>query len=628
VPDVRQPKGPCQSSPAEGCLSPAATSAMPPIMPSPRAHSPLPFAPAPFRLLASSSLRLCFPACLLVLAACSPSLRDVDARAQRLTHERSRALGGGAHAPTLDAADPADTQRPSQWDRRPLSNNPAAQELHYRPADEARDIAARLDRYTEDLQPADPSAVIPLTLTEALRIAQAESREHRSAEEEYILAAIRLLIERHLWGPRLFNDTSLSIFGQGDDGDFRSAVGIINELRLAQRLPYGGSVEAAFITRATDQLRQTASGGYTQSSELILRGDIPLLRGAGLVAQESLIQAERSLVYAARRFENFRRDLMLALAIDYFNLLELQANIQNQVKQVERLELILRGERSRFEAGRIAQFRVAIAENDVLNARATLASQRESFILALERFKLRVGIAPERPITLDPVVPGFPEPDIQLHDAVRLALEFRLDLQNQRDALDDAGRAVAVARNQLLPDLDLGARVGIPTDPDDRTGGVAISPDNLSYNASITFGLPLDREQERLRLRQSTINFQRAQRELELLRDRVAIDARQSVRNIDLARFQLQLAEQRVRINQSRVEEVRLKQDQVDTQTQVDAANALQQAENARERARTDLRIAILSFLRDTGQLRIARSGAFERLPGMDEAPEPAPDPS
>jgi outer membrane protein TolC len=194
--------------------------------------------------------------------------------------------------------------------------------------------------------------------------------------------------------------------------------------------------------------------------------------------------------------------------------------------------------------------------------------------------------------------------------------------------VDDARRAVENAKNQLLPDFNFAGRVGFPTDPHAREGGVAFQPEDLNYQAGVTFGLPLDREQERLSLRAATISLEQRIREYSRSRDTVAVGVRQAVRNIDLARFQLRLAEARVRVNEQRVEELRLKSDEVDTQTQVDAANNLQDSRSALERARTALRNAILNYLRDSGVLRVRRDGTFEAIPGMDQPPAPPPAPA
>ncbi|MFI4896369.1 MAG: TolC family protein, partial [Phycisphaerales bacterium JB059] len=197
-----------------------------------------------------------------------------------------------------------------------------------------------------------------------------------------------------------------------------------------------------------------------------------------------------------------------------------------------------------------------------------------------------------------------------------LALEYRLDLQNRRDRLDDQRRAVANARNELLPDLNLDASVSLPTDPDEMNGGFSLDPDELDYSVGATFSLPLDRRIEKLGLRRAMIALERAQRTYDEFRDGVIIAARQAVRNVDLARFQLQLAEEQVRINELGLEELLIREDS-DPQSIVDRRNDLLDAENARDQAIADLRNAILEYLLATGQARVRPDGAFEPLPGM-----------
>jgi hypothetical protein len=572
---------------------------------------------------------------LAAVAGCGHGMEQIDARTQRALLERSERLDGGSVTPSRTYPSVAETQRGGQAAKEPASVNPPAADLRFQPADETRDIAKRLEMYDEQaLATADAEGrVLKLTLKAALQIGQKSAREYLNAEEEYILAAIRVLIERHLWGPRLFNDTTVAAAGTGDQGDFNSALTVVNDLKVSQRLPYGGTVEAAWVARATEQLRNRVTGQYEQSSELTLDATIPLLRGAGLVAQESLIQSERNLVYAARNFEDFRRTFLVAIARDYFDLLESAAQIKNQEQQVALLRDIQRGESARYEAGRIAEYQVNIAANDVLEATASLAGQREQYILRLEQFKTRLGVDPLTPVDLTHETLELPDPDISLEEAVERALTYRLDLQNRRDQVDDARRGVANARNAILPDLNLAGHVGVPTDPRTREGGVLVQPEDLNYSTSVTFGLPLDRDIERLQLRTAIIGYQQRERDLSLFRDQVAIGVRQSVRNIDLARFQLQLAERQVEINQRRVYELSIRQDQVDTRTKVDAANSLQSAQSSRDQAITRLRNAILDYLRDSGQLRVKRDGTFEPIPGMEGAPtrpmgpEPVPPP-
>lgn len=568
-----------------------------------------------FRAL-SALVSLSIAAGSVCVWGCSRGLSDIDRVTNRLMAERISAIGAGEVAPIRESPDVRGLREANQFDENPGTTNPSVDTLSFTPADEARDVAARLDAYSRQAL-GEGQEVRELRITDAFRIAQRTGREYLNAEEDYLLAAISLLIEQHQWGPRLFNDTSLAIGAEGDEGTFNNALSVVNSLRATQRLPYGGEVEARWVWRATEQLRSSVSGQYQQSSELILGGNIPLLRGGGMVARESIIQAERDIIYAARSFEDFRRSYLTDIANDYFTLLQTQSEIVNQERQNESLRRVNEETQAKVDAGRESRFRVAIVENDLLDGISRLASLREQYILQLDRFKIRLGLDPKEPIDIAPLDFELAEPEVDEYAAAQLALEYRLDLQNQRDRVTDARRAVAIAKNNTLADLDISGQVGIPTDPNAREGGVAFDPDYTRYSAGLDLSLPLDRRIEQLGLKRAIVQLERQVRAYERERDDVVVSARSAVRRIDQARFSLTLAERQVAINRERVREQRLKSDLVDAQSIVDSENALLQSENGRDRARTALRNAILDYLLVTGQMRVAPGGEFQPLPGM-----------
>lgn len=576
---------------------------------------------------------------LVFLPGCERPM-TIDERVQRLISATSERARSNATTPTMHrTADDPGATRARQTTLSPDTVNMHASEISYAPADENRDVRQRLDRYSEQAgvpkaqidengkpvaRPPTPGAVA-MNLSASLRQSQLTGREFINAEEETMLAAIRVLIERHLWGPRLFNDTTLGINGSGANGQSSSALNVVNQLRATQRLPYGGSVEAAWVWNATEQLREQSTGRYTQSSRLALSGNIPLLRGAGQVAREDIIQAERDLIYRTRTFERFRREYLVNICNDFFSLVQAQKQIANTERQLDSSKWVEKSVKARVEAGRTDSFEANLTTNQRLSVEASLASQRESFILQVERFKIRLGLALESRLDIREIDLDLPDPEIDVDEAVRRALEFRLDLQNTRDQLDDSRRGVFNARDQLLPDLNLSGSVGVPTDPAKRNGGLAPSTSDLDYAASATLSLPLDRETERLNLRSQIIGLQRRQRQYEQDRDNIVVRVRSSLRNVDLARFQLQLAEQQVEINRRRLEGQKLKQDTVTPQALVDSLNELLSAENNRDRAQTDLRNAILNYLLESDQLRVTRDGAFEALQGMTAPASAAP---
>lgn len=544
----------------------------------------------------------------------------------------------------------------------PATVNPGADELRFTPASEARDVESRLtqmwketgsyiepkvekplvdatvpsadvapqavpevgvtpggDQRVEEATPAGPPPVgaMKIDIERTFQLAQRSAREHKNQEDVYLVSAISLLLERNQWTPRLTNQTNLSIAGAGDEGRYDNAVRLVNDLRVTQRLPYGGQAEAAWVWDATEQLRSSVTGQYRQASRFVADATIPLLRNAGLIAQESLIQSERNLIYAARDYERFRRSFLVDIANDYFQLVQLKNQIANQERSLRSLENLREATTALFEAGRVKEFDKNIAASNEQSARSSLLGLREQYALTLDRFKVRLGLAVDQPVEIMDLQFDVVEPEISLGEATSLALQYRLDLQNQRDRLDDSRRGVANARNQLLPNLDARAGVSIPTDDDTREGGAYFDPDQADYSAGIVLDLPLDRRDEALRLRQTQIQLEQSKRNYERARDDVVVSVRGALRSIELARAQLRLAEQRVEINKRRLEEQNLKKDVVKPQEIVDSNNELLNSENQRDQAQTDLRNAILNYLLASDQLRVGRDGTFERLPGM-----------
>lgn len=586
----------------------------------------------PHRTAAGIALILAF----FAGTGCDSGMARIDRATDQLIRRTSEEIGGGSVAPMLDRAgyyDAPALRYPADRDvMRPGTVNPAASELTFRiappeetafdPAVEAQEAIARL----EQARTQGPGfEAMRLDLAGALTQAMRTGRDYRTAEEEYVLAALRLLIERHLWGPRFFNDVSATLNAAGDDSFFNTSLSLVNEFRVTQRLPYGGDVSARLLARATEDLHRRIAGRDVQSAEIILQANVPLLRGAGQSARESRIQAERALIYAARRFEQFRRDYLVSIATDFLNLMLQQQAITNSENDLKNRLSFLEREQSLTEAGRARPFNAALAANNVLAARNRLAGQIDSLQFAIDRFKVRLGLSPDQEIVILPQQLDLPTPEINAEQAVRDALSFRLDLQTQRDQLDDSRRSVEAAKNNLLPDLDVFARASIPTDDERDRAGLRFNVEDNDYSAGVTFGLPLDREMERMRLRQAQIAYEQSQRNYDRFRDNIVIEVRAAVRDIERAVFVLRLQEENLKIAQLRQDSIEAAPDRATALERSEAANALIEAADARDRAARDLQVAILDYLNTAGTLRVDEQGQLVRLRGMEGNGGPKP---
>lgn len=563
----------------------------------------------------------------LVVAGCSSSFEEIDRRVEALMIESNDSMGGDNRTPLVTTWDLDEAERQVYTEYSPTSEyiptvNPAASELEFTPTpeDDAENVIARLERYREV---SDES--LELTIRDALAYSIEHSREYRFAEEEFVLTGLRLLIERHLWGPRFFNDLTATIDGDGNDGLYDTSLSLVNEFRVTQRLPYGGTVSARALARATEELHGTIIDDGTASADIILQADVPLLRGAGTVARESRIQAERDMIYATREFERFRREFLVDIATEFLDLVVQVRGLSNSERNVEQSEIVQERATTLYEEGRYDVIDATRAENQLVNARDRLNNDWERYRLSVDNFKVRLGMPLEQEVTIVDTGLSLPVPDVSINDAVRLAMAYRLDLQNERDQLADARRGVDNARNELLPDLDLNGSVTLPTD--DSNDNIAdFRGGDTDFTAGVTFGLPLDREVERINVRQSQINLERSRRNYERFRDRVATDVRAAVRGIDAALFSLQIQERAIEIAELGVASIDAAPERADIEETTSAVNQLLAARDSRDSAFRNVQVAILEYLRDTGQLRVLPNGSLLPPEGMElPTPESVP---
>lgn len=558
------------------------------------------------------------------LAGCSggSGMERIDREVARLLDDSAGATSaevtpGDEALPEGDRAvsnDPWADRPADPWDEQPPTANPGADALDFEEvaATDAETVIARLEGY--DIESAD---ALVLDLEDALAWATRNSREHRFAEEELVLSALRLLIERHRWGPRFFADISATARADADDGVYDSSLAVVTDLGVTQRLPYGGEVSARILATAVEDLHERVTGENTQSASILLDASIPLLRGAGRTAREDRVQAERNLIYATREYERFRRAFLFDVARDFLDLIVLQRQIENARRGVESFQRLEEQQDALYQAGRATPFDAAEAQNETLEAVDNLNASLERYRLAVDRFKARIGIPVDRAVRIVDDELGLPVPEVTLEQAVRSALRYRLDLQNTRDQVDDARRRLERARNNLLADFDLTLGAELPTDPDLDRGGLQFDPDELEFVAGVTYGLPLDREIERLTLRQSQIDLERSIRGLERTRDDVTIGVRGAVRGIDAALFSLRIQERNVEIAERRQESIEADPARANIRQRTDAINQVLRARDARDSARRDLELAVLAYLRDAGRLRVARDGTIRPLDGM-----------
>jgi outer membrane protein TolC len=162
-----------------------------------------------------------------------------------------------------------------------------------------------------------------------------------------------------------------------------------------------------------------------------------------------------------------------------------------------------------------------------------------------------------------------------------------------------------VAKNGLLPDLNVTAQGQLGNQT--ATPAVAFDERGSGYSAGITLGLPLDRFAERNVYRRALIGFDQSQRSFVQLRDAIASEVRADVRAIRSAQISLDIQRRSIRLANRRLEYALelLRRGVVNARDVVEAQSSLLDAQDAFSRARANLQIQVLEFLKDSGTLRI-----------------------
>jgi len=460
------------------------------------------------------------------------------------------------------------------------------------------------------------AGAIRLGLREALELAARHSRDYQTRKEDLYLAALTLTLERFRWKPQWTGVLTAGVT-RGPDDSFVEAG---SDFSVSQLLGMGGQVTASVTT---DFLR-FLTGDPRNSAASLFAVEVlqPLLRRSGrLVAREPLTQAERDTVYALRTFARFRKSFCVDVTSRYYRVLQQRDAVANQWSNYRRLGRSRRDSEELEKRGMLEALRVAQTRQDELRAEANWVRELRRYRELLDEFKVFLGLPVEAQVELDPAEldrlreAGLKGVRLSPEAAVELALRQRLDLLTAYDRVADAERAVAIAENGLLPDLDLALSASVPSEP--PTHFLDPEPRQGTYSAGLTLGLPLRRIEERNVYRRALINLERARRAAKDLEEQVKLSVRDAWRTLQEAAASYRIESDSVRLAQLREQGERelFRIGEAIARDVLDANEALVNAQNAVTRTLVDHTLARLALWRDTELLEVDEHGVWQEVP-------------
>lgn len=364
-------------------------------------------------------------------------------------------------------------------------------------------------------------------------------------------------------------------------------------------LAYGElSYRNLFGTEASFAVSPFGFGSERASVGLTIRH--PLTTGRGVLSEKgALAESARSSV-SIRKEQLYmsRQSTVLAVIQAYYRAVLAREQVKIQEEAITIAEQALDGARKREKARLIAGIEVSRAEINLALTRDALNIQRAAARGTLDRLMLAIGQgmgqSPELELT-DPVPDVNPAtPD--LGEAIKIALANRSELAVYDEQLADEERSVAIAEEQLRPELDVVARFS-STSTD--TGFVSGSIIDLGYStAGIELRFPLDKRatREERDTASRALNILREQRAFET--EEISEQVRAAVRALESARTSLSIYSQNLDVakERHRLAERMVEEGEGSNREVLEAQEALTRVKGGLLSAKVDLYLATVNL--------------------------------
>lgn len=221
--------------------------------------------------------------------------------------------------------------------------------------------------------------------------------------------------------------------------------------------------------------------------------------------------------------------------------------------------------------------------------------------------------------------------DLSEDAALRIALENRLDLMNQRAQVSDAWRNVEFAADALEAQLDIRYEMDLRTDPQ-HDGILRFDASASRHRVGLVFDSPLNRRRERNVYRAAQLNYQQARRRYMATEDGIRAQVRRDVRDLELSRLQFDISRQQLVAAARQVEQAQFNlqnTDEADSSVTQDLLGALQtllDAKNSLIANWVSFETARMNLFRDLDIMTIDAIGAWTNEHAKPCLPADAPE--
>jgi outer membrane protein TolC len=401
-------------------------------------------------------------------------------------------------------------------------------------------------------------------------------------------------------------------------------------LSVVQQIPYGGSLSFSlgYTWSKTNQLYQNYNPSFGGTLNFMLTQ--PLLRNFGLtMSRKAIIVAQNNLEISRSQFKSVLINTVYQVEEAYWNLVYAIENLKVAQQSLELGQDLLAKTKKEVEVGQTAPIEVLSAEAEVASREATilqaesLIKRRQDQLRALLSTGNEPGAAGQVLVPADK--PAFKPYTISVEEAMQKAMDMRPDLASAKYNIETKKVNFRVAKNQLLPQLDLRVSKlspGITGDrfiyPDDNPflppiGLEEGSPTQAvqdafrflynNWTVSLTFSIPLGDIISKSNYTQAKLDLQQTEARLKLQEQQIFLEVSDAVlvletaaKSVQALRIARELSERRLEAEMKKLN-VGMTTNYFVLQYQNDLANKRSQE----LRALVDYNVAVANIAKVTG---------------------------
>jgi outer membrane protein len=378
-------------------------------------------------------------------------------------------------------------------------------------------------------------------------------------------------------------------------------------LGVAQRVPWSGG---SLVATGTLRSLHPSDGPDSRASDLQLVVSQPLLRGAGPNATFfDLTNSRRAREDQERAFELARQRLLVDVTTAFYQVVRQRELVSVARQGLERSADLRRASEARMKVGLASKLDVFRAELQLSQTEDALVQAQSGLETALEQFRILLGLDPAEPV--EPEAAALPEDVAPPPDPVAVlvakAIENRLELKTARAQVGDAERSAALARQNLLPQLDL--NLGVSQAGLGPTYGDSLRAADTRVSVFVSTSYPIERSSDKATRAIAELDLEARRRAVTQLELDVSGEVRAAARaleriakSVDLQRKAVDFAEQ-----QHRLATLRYQRGLASNFDVVDAESSLLSSRTALVSLLTDYQVARVQLLKAVGTLDVSR---------------------